>query len=128
MAGLPLMIQVRLSKKAVSVLKDRHVLSQLVKSWAQDHNHSFTIASPDSGDEGVNATSGFFTWLIQEKHATIDLLDLVERLELYLDHVRSKKYVDGMFCRNCRSYFPYAEPNQKDGTMLCYSCRNNPYV
>lgn len=110
------------------MLKDRHILRQLVKSWAQDHDHNFQIASPDPGDEGVNATSGFFTWLVQEKGANIDLLDLVERLELYLDHIRSKKYVDGMFCRNCHSYFPYAEPNQKDGTMLCYSCRNNPYV
>ena len=110
------------------MLKDRHILSQIVKSWAQEHNHNFQIASPDPGDEGVNATSGFFTWLIREEEADIDLLVLVDRLELYLEHIRSKKYKDGMFCRNCHSYFPYAEPNQPDGTLICYSCRNNPYV
>lgn len=30
---------------------------------------------------------------------------------------------DGCICTKCRELFPYAEPNQPDGTLICYSCR-----
>lgn len=26
-------------------------------------------------------------------------------------------------CKKCNEIYPYAEPNQKDGTFKCYSCR-----
>jgi hypothetical protein len=26
-------------------------------------------------------------------------------------------------CKQCQEIYPYAEPNQKDGTFKCYSCR-----
>ena len=32
---------------------------------------------------------------------------------------------DGCNCAKCKQYFPYAEPNQADGTLVCYSCRKN---
>ena len=36
--------------------------------------------------------------------------------------------LDGMHCANCDEYFPMAEANQPDGqTLLCYSCRQNPW-
>jgi hypothetical protein len=34
---------------------------------------------------------------------------------------------DGMACRVCKEFFPYAEANQEDGTLICFSCRANPY-
>lgn len=30
---------------------------------------------------------------------------------------------DGMACKKCRNFYHYAEPNQDDGTLVCYSCR-----
>lgn len=39
--------------------------------------------------------------------------------------VQSK--MDGMVCRICRDFFPYAEANQEDGSLTCFSCRQNPY-
>lgn len=30
---------------------------------------------------------------------------------------------DGCICKKCGEMYPYAEPNQPDGTMICYSCR-----
>jgi hypothetical protein len=39
--------------------------------------------------------------------------------------VESKQ--DGMACRICHDFYPYATVNQEDGTMVCYSCRQNPY-
>ena len=31
---------------------------------------------------------------------------------------------DGMACKRCLEHYPYAVSNQKDGTLLCYSCRH----
>ena len=36
--------------------------------------------------------------------------------------IKSKKS-DGCTCKKCQEFFPYAEPNQKDGTLVCYGCR-----
>ena len=33
----------------------------------------------------------------------------------------------GISCKICKEHFPYAESNQDDGSMLCFSCRANPY-
>lgn len=30
---------------------------------------------------------------------------------------------DGCRCTKCGNFYPYAEPNQEDGTLICYSCR-----
>lgn len=38
-----------------------------------------------------------------------------------------ERKLDGMACRVCREFFPYAEANQDDGTLICFSCRRNPY-
>jgi translation elongation factor P/translation initiation factor 5A len=35
--------------------------------------------------------------------------------------------LDGMACKVCKEFYPYAEGNQEDGTLICYSCRQNPY-
>lgn len=35
--------------------------------------------------------------------------------------------LDGMTCKVCREFFPYARANQTDGTLICFSCRQNPY-
>jgi hypothetical protein len=31
--------------------------------------------------------------------------------------------MDGCVCSKCHNFYPYAEPNQEDGTLICYSCR-----
>jgi hypothetical protein len=31
---------------------------------------------------------------------------------------------DGCACKKCLNFYHMAEPNQPDGTLLCYSCRN----
>ena len=37
---------------------------------------------------------------------------------------KKKRDPDGCFCVKCKEFFPYAEPNQTNGTMKCWSCRN----
>lgn len=38
--------------------------------------------------------------------------------------VKSKDDRDGCDCVKCKEFYPFAEPNQEDGTLICYSCRN----
>jgi hypothetical protein len=33
----------------------------------------------------------------------------------------------GLNCKKCNEHFPFAAPNQPDGTMVCWSCRKYPY-
>jgi hypothetical protein len=35
--------------------------------------------------------------------------------------------LDGMACSICKEFFPMAAANQEDGTLICWSCRDNPY-
>ncbi len=30
---------------------------------------------------------------------------------------------DGCDCKKCGDFYKYAEPNQSDGTLICYKCR-----
>lgn len=34
--------------------------------------------------------------------------------------------LDGCICCKCEEFFNYAVPNQSNGTLICYSCRNYP--
>lgn len=34
---------------------------------------------------------------------------------------------EGVTCKVCKEVFPYAVANQDDGSMMCFSCRQNPY-
>ena len=108
--------------------RERKLLEQLVKSWAQNHHTGYQIADYDSTEQALTNTSGFFTWLIRESHANVDLTSLVDQIEMFLDTRRKRVYPDGMYCVNCGNFYEYAEPNQPDGSMICYACRTNPYV
>lgn len=34
---------------------------------------------------------------------------------------------NGANCEKCQEHFPFAVPNQENGTMICWSCRNYPF-
>lgn len=107
---------------------ERNVLTQIIKSWAQEHDKAYQIASPEIGDDGINNTATFLSWIIKETDANINLLSLLNSLDKYISDIKNKTYPDGMFCRKCQAFYQYAEANQPDGTLLCYSCRSNPYT
>jgi hypothetical protein len=45
-----------------------------------------------------------------------------------LSHIASvEKVQDGMNCCKCNEFYFYAAPNQENGTLICYGCRQNPY-
>lgn len=35
--------------------------------------------------------------------------------------------LDGMFCKKCKEFFKMSCANQPDGTLICWSCKLNPY-
>lgn len=35
--------------------------------------------------------------------------------------------MDGMTCCKCGEFYAMAAPNQENGTLVCFSCRSNPY-
>lgn len=106
--------------------KERAILSQILMSWAQDHDKAYQIASPQPGNDGIDATATFFSWVIKQTDANIDLLTLLDRLELYVKNLKSRNYPDGLWCQACGTFCPMAEPNQPDGGFLCYTCRTKP--
>jgi hypothetical protein len=108
-------------------IRNKNLLTQLIKSWAQDHSAEFNIADPDKTDQGTSNTASYFTWLVQEKLVNINLLSLVDRLEVFMEDAKYKKGLDGFYCCKCTNFFQFAEPNQEDGTLICYSCRQRGY-
>lgn len=36
---------------------------------------------------------------------------------------KKKKDSDGCTCKKCKEFYQYAEPNQEDGSLICYGCR-----
>jgi hypothetical protein len=41
---------------------------------------------------------------------------------------RVNNILDGMICCKCQEFYPMSGPNQPDGeTLLCYSCKQNPW-
>lgn len=65
----------------------------------------------------------------QCKQLRIDLKFLDEKI-IYIQAnlIYKINYVlDGMKCCKCGEFYQMASPNQPDGTLICWSCRQNPY-
>ena len=40
--------------------------------------------------------------------------------------VKAERIMTGLVCKKCNEYFEFAEPNQDDGTLICFVCRRYP--
>lgn len=107
--------------------KERNVLAQILKVWAQEHDFSYLIADADNGDDSIVKTGVNLSWLLKREDSSLNLLELLNRLDAYISN-KNKKILDGMYCRKCQCFYHYAEPNQSDGTLLCFSCRSSPFI
>jgi hypothetical protein len=59
---------------------------------------------------------------IDKKFLGVDIIYIQENMITRISSV-----LDGMCCANCGEFHSMASPNQEDGTLICYSCRFNPY-
>jgi formylmethanofuran dehydrogenase subunit E len=49
---------------------------------------------------------------------------MYQQLDLFdKDKITDKKKT-GCACAKCGEFYPWGEPNQEDGTLKCWSCRN----
>lgn len=62
-------------------------------------------------------TSGTIIWSPGTTQITFDDIDLAVPVD------EKKEFSDGCTCKKCKEYYQYAEPNQDDGTLICYGCR-----
>lgn len=107
--------------------RDRLRLAQVIKAWAQEHDYNYQIADPDPTEQALDNTAGYLSWVVRESEFNLNLKDLLDRLEVVVNNIRARKSPDGMYCKRCQSFYQFAESNQEDGTLLCWSCKNNPY-
>jgi hypothetical protein len=85
------------------------------------------VDDPTPGDQGIVNTGSHFSWVIKETDTDINLLSLLNKIDKYIENIRLRKGIDGMFCCKCQQFYEFAEANQEDGSMICYSCRQSPY-
>lgn len=108
----------------MSISKERSLIINLIYSWVQDHTMDWILTSASQSDESIDTSSSNFTHVIRSAGVDLDLLTLVDRLELLLRNRLVNAKGDGCFCTKCNNFYPMAQPNQSDGTLICYSCRN----
>jgi hypothetical protein len=48
--------------------------------------------------------------------------NVADLLELGVEEC--SKNSNGCVCKKCKELYPYAEPNESDGTFSCYGCRH----
>lgn len=77
----------------------------------------------------VNITKSVTADTYQCKHLGIDKRFLNEQIAYVQENqiYRVSSVLDGMSCIVCQDFFPMAEPNQENGSLICYACRKNPY-
>lgn len=62
------------------------------------------------------------------KKLNIDKKFVGEEIIYIRDNVICKvESLDGCKCAKCGEFYHMAQPNQDDGTLICWSCRANPY-
>lgn len=77
----------------------------------------------------VNISKSMIADVYQCKHLGIDKRFLDEQI-IYIQEnqiYRVSAVLDGMSCTVCQEFYPMAEPNQENGSLICYACRRNLY-
>lgn len=62
------------------------------------------------------------------KEMGVDPRFLGEECVYILENLVAKVHavLDGMFCTKCKEFYEYASANQKNGTLICWTCRTYP--
>jgi hypothetical protein len=75
------------------------------------------VVSPDDPE-----MSELLLDLLRDEEGQGEVLDKETAKQLRKIKDADKVY-DGMRCSKCNDWYPMAEPNQDDGTLICYLCR-----
>jgi hypothetical protein len=77
------------------------------------------------GGTGISGTTGGYTITIPQWVGPITWVPQgIPEAEEAVPETKKSAKSDGCSCKKCKEYYPYAEPNQEDGTLICYGCRH----
>lgn len=106
----------------------RKVIAQIIKKWAAAHHPGYIIAVGEEDNDSVSLTGAYFTWVLQNCPDTaIDLVSLLDSIDNFINSTEISRQCGGSACLKCKTFVTMAEPNQPNGTFICYSCRQNPF-
>lgn len=109
----------RFSKERVTRAFDRGFRAKRMKK------PTIAINNKPTSTIGIDEESLLDGMLVE---SDLDALDeMVREMDAAVAEImakRKKKEKDGEDCVKCGTFYPQAEPNQPNGTLICYSCRN----
>jgi hypothetical protein len=82
--------------------------------------YTITIGAGGGGGGGTCVTGG--NLIFQAGTGACPQISF-DDIDLAVPVAEKKEISDGCTCRKCKEYYQYAEPNQDDGTLICYGCR-----
>jgi len=50
---------------------------------------------------------------------------IIKVSDVFIDYLYRKS--DGIICKKCNEFYPMAQSNQEDGTLICWLCSKYPY-
>ena len=86
--------------------------------------------------KGLNINESIYSKLNWTKQAETEETEVITNITDYngtscvwLDLLKIREVIalDGSTCKKCKDYCRMAQPNQEDGSFICFSCRNNPW-
>ena len=87
--------------------------NDIILGWQAEDDHPIDVrqrSSPSTENEYIPNQA----WFIYGKSVKRSLTVAVKIVN----------GLDGFSCKKCNTFYPYALPNNKDGTLICWSCRN----
>lgn len=86
-----------------------------------NNNSGNACGGGGTGGDGSSGSGGnFITWTITTGSSGGWTVTIPSDIK---PESKKKSNKDGCDCKKCKEFYPYAEPNQDDGTLLCYRCR-----
>jgi hypothetical protein len=126
------MIKLKAGDRVSCKLKESRIINNTLE---HDNTHVFEIIGVNEGGYYLYIPPYFFVkntfkidqfdykkYKIAAKYIGDDCIHIPEDMILNISFI-----LKGLPCRKCEIFFDYAESNQPDGSLVCYSCRFNNY-
>lgn len=109
----------------------------IVSPYSSDHDETRTFEIVGKDPYGYYLFVPTYMYLKESSPVDQDACDFLQIDPKYIgEHIiyilesmvcKIKSKIDGCACKRCKEFYHMAEPNQPDGSMICWICRNYPY-
>lgn len=76
-----------------------------------------------TGGGGGGGNGGYITWTVTTGNGGWTIMNPPIPIEAKPE-AKKKSNKDGCDCKKCKEKYEWAEPNQEDGSFVCWECRN----